>query len=103
MTHPYGYIRLTEGSDGDHVDCFIGPNEDATTAYIVQIRNPKTGAYDEDKCFLGFNSRTEARQAFDDNYTEPEKFFMKMFEMPMDKFKEHVLHKENQGRRIREL
>lgn len=41
MKLPYGYIRLTEGADGDHVDCFLGPDQEAPKAYVVHQLRPK--------------------------------------------------------------
>src|SRR6267154_2937915 len=60
MQHPYGYIRNTRGVDGDHVDCFIGPNANSRVAYV--IHSTKSGnfkKYDEDKVMLGFNTAPE--------------------------------------------
>src|SRR5579864_3444601 len=68
MTFPYGYIRNSEGVDGDHVDCFIGPNENAKMVYVIHRQDPDTKEYDEDKIMLGFNSASEAKKAFNENY-----------------------------------
>ncbi len=35
MHFDYGYIRRTEGTDGDHVDVYLGPNPGATHAYVI--------------------------------------------------------------------
>jgi hypothetical protein len=64
MKCPYGYIRRTEGADEEHIDCFVGPVEDAENVYVVHIKDPKTDKYDEDKVMLGFNSKEEAEKAF---------------------------------------
>jgi hypothetical protein len=87
MTYPYGYIRGTEGVDGDHVDCFIGPSKDAAFAYVIHTKEPSTGDYDEDKVMLGWDSAAEAKKAFLDNYTSPD-FYQSMDVLPMDEFKE---------------
>ena len=29
MNYDYGYIRGTVGTDGDHTDCYIGPDKNA--------------------------------------------------------------------------
>lgn len=67
----YGYIRRTEGADGDHVDAFIKPgtadNYDGPV-FVVDQRNPKTGAFDEHKVMLGFASPQEAQDAYLANY-----------------------------------
>jgi GNAT superfamily N-acetyltransferase len=90
MPHHYGYIRMTEGEDGDHVDCYLGPNPDATHAYVVRQVSPKTGEYDEDKCMLGFDSAAEARDAYMSAYDDP-RFFGGMTTLPMADFIENVL------------
>ena len=91
MKHAYGYIRRTQGVDGDHVDCFIGPNPDATHAYVIHaMAVPDFKKYDEDKCMLGFDSAEEAKRAFLDNYSDP-RFFGSLHSIPMDKFIRKVL------------
>lgn len=90
MTYDYGYIRGTNGKDGDAADCFIGPHKDAPNAYIIRIKRPpdfKTD--DEDKCFLGFDSPENAKRAFAANYDNP-KFFGSMQTVPMGEFKRRV-------------
>lgn len=85
MTYDYGYIRKTSGMDGDEIDCFLGPNEDAANAYIIRIKNPNTNSPDEDKTMLGFDSAAQAKRAFYQNYTDPD-FFHSIQTMPMDDF-----------------
>lgn len=64
MQFPYGYIRRTEGADGDHVDCYLGSDSSAKFVYVVHQRDPNTGVYDEDKCFLDFPSADAAMEAY---------------------------------------
>ncbi len=97
----YGYIRMTEGVDGDHVDVYLGPNENAEFAYVVhQMKTPDFKEYDEDKCMLGFNSPKEAKSAYIKQYNSP-KFFGSMTEIPMNKFKEKVLSTKNNPKMIK--
>lgn len=91
MQNDYGYINRTEGVDGDHVDCYIGPNDAAEQVYIVHQR--KAGdweAYDEDKVMLGFDSEEEAKEAYLKHYDDP-RFLGPVTAMPFDEFKEKVL------------
>lgn len=71
MEHHYGYIRGTVGMDKDHVDTFIKPgtpdNFDGH-AFVVDQIDPKTGAADEHKVLLGFDSQQEAQKAYEANY-----------------------------------
>lgn len=89
MKYDYGYIKGTEGKDGDHVDCFVGPNEECNEVYIVHQVVPDTGKYDEDKVMLGFMNENEAKQAYLDHYDDP-RFFGSISTMKMDKFKDRV-------------
>ena len=63
MLFDYGYIRNTLGNDGDHQDCYVGDNSNSEYIYVVHQLN-QDGDFDEDKCFLGFNSREEAKAAY---------------------------------------
>lgn len=91
MAHHYGYIRGTVGSDGDHYDVYVGPNAEASHAYIVTTMAPPAfTAEDEQKAMLGFNSEEEARAAYLAHYDNP-RFFGGIQAMPMDEFKAKVL------------
>lgn len=99
MNYDYGYIRGTEGVDGDHIDCYLGDNENAEFVYIVHQNNPKTHEYDEDKCMLGFDSLAAAKAAYLSQYDRPG-FLGKIDIMPFGKFKDYVLSKQHRGKRI---
>lgn len=95
MSLPYGYIRMTEGVDGDHVDCFVGPHHDSTHAFIVrQKKAPEFIRYDEDKVMLGFRSAVDAKAAYMKHYDD-RRFFGSMIKMPMEEFKAKVLKTKN--------
>jgi hypothetical protein len=96
MTTPYGYIRNTEGVDGDHVDCFLGPEPAAEYAHIVRALNPKTEKYDEDKVMLGFGTPCAAQAAFLANYSNP-KMFGSMETVPMALFLEELKKKKGKS------
>lgn len=91
MKHPYGYIRRTKGLDGDHVDCFIGPNENAPIVYVITTnKGPDFKEIDEQKCMLGFDSAEAAKDAFLAHYTD-KRFFRSMKAISYEKFKEKAL------------
>jgi hypothetical protein len=72
MPFAYGEIHQTEGVDGDCVDCFIGPDEDAQYVYIVHARKVnRWDEYDEDKVMLNFSTEEEAAAAFLACYSDP--------------------------------
>lgn len=99
MTYPYGYIRMTKGVDGDHVDCFIGPNDNAANAFVIHQIIPETKQFDEDKVMLGFNSAAEAKKAYLANYDSDE-YFGSMETIPMAAFKKKVLATKDRPRKI---
>lgn len=88
MANHYGYIRRTEGADGDHVDVFIGPNPEATTVFVVDQVNPKTGEFDEHKVMLGFDSMEDAKAAYRASYAKGWKGLKAISAMPIDEFKD---------------
>lgn len=66
----YGYIRGTEGADGDHVDCYLGPNPESHVVFVVDQIDPKSGEFDEHKCLLGFKSEPEALKVYDAGFSD---------------------------------
>lgn len=72
MDYPYGYIMGIPGDDGEELDAFVGPSPQSETAFIVSIKHPETGKYDEKKVFLGFDSEEDAMQAFHEHYDMPD-------------------------------
>lgn len=90
MKYPYGYIRKSKGLDGDHVDCFIGPDKDAPNVYVIMTKKaPKFEELDEEKCMLGFSTAKAARKAFHAHYDDT-RFFHSMTEVPFDTFAKRV-------------
>ena len=95
MKHPYGYIRRTEGADDEHVDVYVGPNEESTRVFVIrQMKKPEFKEYDEDKVMIGFNSPDEAKQAYLIHYNSP-KFFGSMKEMNINDFKDKFVKSIN--------
>ncbi len=91
MPHDYGYIRGTMGADGDHIDCYIGPDPNATHAYVVdQMKAPDFQVFDEQKVFLGFDSAMSARRAYMTCYDKPG-FFGRIKAVPMGEFRKQAL------------
>ena len=69
MNNTYGYIRKTEGKDGDHIDVFLGDNPESDQVFVVD-QNNQDSSFDEHKVMLGFNTEEEARAAYLSNYEE---------------------------------
>lgn len=68
MNNTYGYIRGTEGVDGDHIDIFLSDFPASGNVYVVDQVNGD-GAFDEHKVMYGFNSEEEAKAAYLANYS----------------------------------
>lgn len=70
MHNTYGYIRGTEGADGDHIDVFLSDDIDGWNGrkvYVIDQYNPD-GTFDEHKVMLGFNDVDEAKSDYLANY-----------------------------------
>lgn len=68
MKHHYGYFSNSLGHDNDHVDVFLGKNQDCEIIYIIDQKN-QYGEFDESKVMLGFNSIKEAKKAYLSNFS----------------------------------
>ena len=70
MQNTYGYIRGTEGVDGDHIDVFLSDDIDGWNerrVFVVDQYN-EDGTFDEHKVMLGFNETDDAEVAYFANY-----------------------------------
>ena len=70
LNNHYGYIKRTEGADGDQVDVFMGKNPESDQVFIVNQVDQKTGDFDEHKVMLGFNNKMQAMKAYRENYNK---------------------------------
>lgn len=68
MNNTYGYIRGTEGVDGDHIDIFLGKHVEAPNVFVVDQVKPD-GSFDEHKVMYGFKSALAAKRAYLKNYS----------------------------------
>lgn len=89
MPAHYGYIKRTEGADGDHVDCYLGPHSESSKVFIINQQHVDTGKFDEHKCMLGFNSAEEARATYRKGFSDGRghERIGSMKEMSIDEFK----------------
>ena len=69
MHNTYGYIRGTEGVDGDHIDVFLSDTPTSGKVFVVDQVN-SDGSFDEHKVMYGFASEEDARAAYLSNYSE---------------------------------
>lgn len=73
MKSHYGYIKRTEGADGEHIDLFIKegtPLDYNGEVYVIDQIEPTSGEFDEHKIMFGYASEKEAREAYLENYAK---------------------------------
>jgi DNA-directed RNA polymerase specialized sigma subunit len=101
MLYDYGYVRGSLGTDGDHVDVYVGPDEFAPSVYVIsQMTVNRWDTFDEQKCMLGFRTAREAKRAYMAHYNDP-RFFGSMKEMPIGEFRDFIQQKANHGKVIK--
>ena len=66
LAHHYGYIKGTEGDgrDGDHIDCYIGPDLESEDVWVIDQVHPDTGKFDEVKVCFGFPTEEAAKEGY---------------------------------------
>lgn len=67
MQNDYGYIRGTQGVDGDHIDVFLSDTPEQGDVFVIDQLD-KYGNFDEHKVMYGFPSVEAAREAYLSNY-----------------------------------
>lgn len=62
MAADYGYIVDTWSAEGrgEELDCFVGPNRDSQTVFIIDQRDLGSGQFDEHKACLGYDTKAGA-------------------------------------------
>ncbi len=76
----YGFIRKTDGGDGEELDVFVGPNPRAERAYLIK-QLKKDGTFDELKVMLGFDSDVDALACYCAHI--PQERFGDMIDIPV--------------------
>lgn len=90
LKNDYGYIRGTEGVDGDHIDVYLSDNPAEGNVYVIDQVNPETREFDEHKVMYGFNSIDEAREAYLANFSEGWNGLGTITEVAKDEFKKWI-------------
>jgi hypothetical protein len=89
MPAHYGYIKRTEGADGDHVDCYVGPHIKSRKVFVIDQHDADTKSFDEHKCMLGFASEKQARDTYHRGFSDGrgKERLGHLTEMSIDRFK----------------
>ncbi len=69
MHNDYGYIRGTQGVDGDHIDVFLSDTPEEGDVFVIDQVN-EDGSFDEHKVMYGFPTEQAARDAYLSNYEQ---------------------------------
>ena len=90
MPAHYGYLKRTDGADGDQVDIYIGPDENSEMVFVIEQKDLVSGKYDEDKVVLGVASPEEARALYTAGFSDGrgEERIMRVAPMTITEFKE---------------
>ena len=73
MSDHYGYIKRTEGADGEQVDVYVktGTATDHNgPVFVVDQYNPKTGQFDEHKAFVGYRTALDVTRSYDAHFSD---------------------------------
>lgn len=70
MPATYGYFLGTVGSDGDHVDVFMGDTLDAPSFWVINQVQPDSAKFDEHKVVAGVTSADEAKRIYLDSFSD---------------------------------
>lgn len=70
LPYDYGYIKRTEGADGDHVDVCIGPDHTSDHVFLVDQHDKNTGKFDEHKVMLGYRTKEAAVAAYCNGFSD---------------------------------
>lgn len=90
LNNDYGYIRGTEGVDGDHIDVYLSDNPTEGNVFVIDQVNPETREFDEHKVMYGFDSAEEAREAYLANFSEGWDGLGTITEVSKDEFKKWI-------------
>lgn len=88
----YGYIRNSEGADGDHVDVSIGDHHDASHVHVIDQIDPDSRKFDEHKAMMGFPDMKSAVHAYRNSFSDGRghERIGSVTPMHVDKFREWV-------------
>lgn len=89
MNNDYGYIRGTEGVDGDHLDVFLSDTPESGKVFVVDQVN-EDGSFDEHKVMYGFDTLEDAREAYLANYSSGWTGLGQITEVSKDQFKKWI-------------
>src|SRR5215831_2156737 len=97
MTAHYGYVRGTNGNDGEQVDVFIGPHPESKKVFVINQVDPDTGKFDEHKAVFGVHNEREARELYLSNYQKGWQGLGSVKEKSIEEFKDWLKNGKTDG------
>lgn len=91
MPAHYGYIKRTEGADGDELDAFVKvgtPENWAGSVHVIDQVHPQTREFDEHKVMLGWERAEDAKADYLRAYQPGWNGIGAMTTVPMPEFKQ---------------
>jgi len=70
MPASYGYLKRTEGADGDHIDVYLGKHLQSDKVFIIDQKHLGGGEFDEHKVMLGFPTLREAERIYKRGFSD---------------------------------
>ena len=70
MPASYGYLKRTEGADGDHIDVYLGKHLQSDKVFIIDQKHLGRGEFDEHKVMLGFPTLREAERIYKRGFSD---------------------------------
>lgn len=99
MLNDYGYLEGVQGSDGEELDVYLGPDEAAPDVHVVhQWATPDYKRHDEDKTMLGFPDAGAAKAAYLAHRNDGDRAFEGMSTIPLERFKAKLQRRTGTGK-----
>lgn len=97
MPAHYGYIKRTEGADGDQVDVYIGQKPSSDKVFVIDQINPEDQSFDEHKSFVGFENADQVKAVYDASFSDSSaiKRYGGMKEFTVSEFKDWLKNSNN--------
>jgi Inorganic Pyrophosphatase/Large polyvalent protein-associated domain 1/Transglycosylase SLT domain len=70
MTSHYGYLRRTEGADGEQVDVYIGNDPSSERVFVVDQVHLEESGFDEHKVILNATDQATAEAIYDAHFSD---------------------------------
>lgn len=102
MRNDYGFLEDHLGVDGEELDVYLGPDQDAEDVHVVhQLKGPDYTSLDEDKVMLGFRDGAAAKAAYLAHRSDGalgSRAFGSMATIPVERFRAQLKRRSGLGK-----